>query len=444
MAPTTVEAPTFAPSGVTEDLDPNHIALQQFHHAARFLTELPLALVSTFQEPEHVHTISIPLSMDDGSFRTIQGWRVIHSRLRGPSKGGLRYHIAVTEAEVRALAAWMTWKCAVVDIPFGGAKAGVMCDPKTMSHGELERMTRRFVIALGDTIGPHTDIPAPDVNTTPQIMGWIYDTYDMTHPGRNNRGVVTGKPLELGGSYGRNEATARGALFVTERAVELGVVPGLRTLEGATVAIQGYGNAGSIAAALFAEAGARIIAVSDTKGGIRDARGLDPAAVLRHKQETGSVVGFSGTQTITNEELLATPCDVLIPAAFENQIRADNAGAVSAKVVVEAANGPTTPHADRILAERRIVVLPDILANAGGVTVSYFEWVQNGENDRWTEDEVNRRLRVIMADATDSVLKSHDELARRHPAEAIDFRVAAMLLAIRRVAHAAIARGLWP
>jgi glutamate dehydrogenase (NAD(P)+) len=443
MAPATV-ATAPPPADITEDLNPNHVALEQFHRAARLLTELPYALVSTLKEPEHVHTISIPLTMDDGSFRTIQGWRVVHSRLRGPSKGGIRYHLAVNEDEVRALAAWMTWKCAVVDIPFGGAKAGVICDPKRMSQGELERMTRRFVVALGDAIGPHSDIPAPDVNTTPQIMGWIYDTYDMTHPGRNNRGVVTGKPLELGGSYGRNEATARGSLFVTERAIELGVVPGLNSLDGATVVVQGYGNAGSIAAALFAEVGSRIIAVSDTRGGVWDPKGLDPAAVLRHKKSTGSVVDFPGAKTITNDELLALPCDVLVPAAFENQIHGGNAARVSAKVVVEAANGPTTPRADRMLAERAIVVLPDILANAGGVTVSYFEWVQNGENDRWTEDEVNRRLRTIMRDATDAVLKSHADLTRQYERERIDLRMAAMLLAVRRVAHAAIARGLWP
>jgi glutamate dehydrogenase (NAD(P)+) len=344
---------------------------------------------------------------------------------------------------VRALASWMTWKCAVVDVPFGGAKGGIVCDPKTLSKNELRRITRRFVVELGDTIGPHSDIPAPDVNTSAETMAWIYDTYDMMHPGKNNLPAVTGKPVWMGGSLGRNEATARGCLFVTTRAIEQGAVPGLDTLKGARVVIQGFGNAGSIAARLFTEAGAKVIAVSDTKGGVASSDALDVGAALHHKSTTGSVVGLAHTRNVSNEELLQLDCDVLIPAAFENQIRADNVKGVKAKVIAEAANGPTTPAADKVLFERGIPVLPDILTNAGGVTVSYFEWVQNIENEHWSEQHVNDHLRIKMEAATDGVLQMQLEIKDRHN-EAVDLRTAAFALAIKRVGTVALARGIWP
>ncbi|HET8796674.1 MAG TPA: Glu/Leu/Phe/Val dehydrogenase, partial [Thermoanaerobaculia bacterium] len=327
--------------------------------------------------------------------------------------------------------------------PFGGAKGGIVCDPKKLSKDDLRKITRRFIVELGDLIGPHTDIPAPDVNTGAETMAWIYDTYDMMHPGKNNLPVVTGKPVAMGGSLGRNEATARGALFATARAIEEGAIPGLTSLRDARVAIQGYGNAGSIAADLFTEAGARVIAVSDSTGAITSDAGLDPAAVQHHKKQTGSVVGFKGTKNISNNDLLQIPCDILIPAAFENQIRADNVAGVETKVIVEAANGPTTPDADRVLFSRGIPVIPDILANCGGVTVSYFEWVQNIENEHWTEDEVNAKLKTKMESSTDAVLQMQQEIRDRHGA-AVDLRTSAFALAIKRVAQVALARGIWP
>ncbi len=304
-------------------------------------------------------------------------------------------------------------------------------------------MTRRFITELGDTIGPHTDIPAPDVNTTAETMAWIYDTYDMMHGGKNNLPVVTGKPIAMGGSLGRNEATARGCLFVTRRAIEQGAVPGLDTLKGATVVIQGFGNAGSIAARLFAEAGAKVIGISDSTGGVTSESGIDSKAALAHKKQTGSVVGLAGTKNITNDELLHLKCDVLIPAAFENQIRNDNVDGVRAKLIAEAANGPTTPAADKVLFERGVPIIPDILANSGGVTVSYFEWVQNIENEHWSEEHVNQHLKEKMEAATDAVLQMQIEIKDRN-GEAVDLRTAAFALAIKRVATVALVRGIWP
>jgi glutamate dehydrogenase (NAD(P)+) len=337
----------------------------------------------------------------------------------------------------------MTWKCAVAEIPFGGAKGGVVCDPKSLSKNDLRKITRRFIVELGDDIGPHTDIPAPDVNTSAETMAWIYDTYAMMHPGKNNLPCVTGKPVAMGGSLGRREATARGCLFVTRRAIDEGAVPGLTSLEGARVAIQGFGNAGSVAAQLFREAGARIVAVSDSTGGIFNADGIDPDSAIRHKKKSGSVIGLKGTRNISNNELLHTACDVLIPAAFENQIRADNVAGVKAKVVAEAANGPTTPAADKVLFQRGVPVLPDILTNSGGVTVSYFEWVQNIENEQWSEEHVNQHLRAKMEAATDAVLQMQIEIKDRHE-KTVDLRTAAFALAIKRVATVALARGIWP
>ena len=437
-----------------ENLNPYDIACSQFDHAAHYLPDFESGLVDFLKRPERLIWLEFPIETADGGVRNFVGFRCLHSTIRGPGKGGIRYHPDVTADEVRALALWMTLKCAVVGVPFGGAKGGVICDPKQLTKDDLRKITRRFIANLGDNIGPFTDVPAPDVNTNAETMSWIYDTYTMMHPGENNFGVVTGKPIDLGGSLGRNEATARGSLFTTQRAIERGIIDGLSTLEGATVAIQGYGNAGSIAAQLFAEAGATILAVSDSGGAIMHKTGLDPAAAVTHKQEQGSVVGLPGSKTITNEELLGLECDVLIPAALENQIREDNVSDVRAKVIVEAANGPTTPGADRELHSRGIVVLPDILANAGGVTVSYYEWVQNNKNEQWEEDEVNGKLQRIMRRATDAVIDIQSEIngnldalrARTNgdPLDPIDLRTAADVLAIRRIGKVMEQRGIWP
>jgi glutamate dehydrogenase/leucine dehydrogenase len=430
--------------GAPEDLNSYRIAQQQFDLASGYVADLPEGLRDYLRRTTRLTTIEFPIEGDDGSVKTFIGYRAMHSRVRGPGKGGIRYHPDVTADEVKALAAWMTWKCAVADIPFGGAKGGVVCNPKNLSKNELRRLTRRFVVDLGDIIGPHTDIPAPDVNTDAETMAWIYDTYDMMHAGKNNLPVVTGKPVAMGGSLGRNEATARGCLFVTNRAIAGGAVPGMTSIEGARVVIQGFGNAGSIAALLFREAGATIIGVSDSTGGVTSPEeGIDPQAALLHKKLTGSVVGLAGTTNITNEQLLHIQCDVLIPAAFENQIREDNVGGIDARVIAEAANGPTTPAADKALFARGIPIIPDILANSGGVTVSYFEWVQNIENEHWTEEEVNHHLKRKMEAACDAVLQMQAEILERHQAS-VDLRTAAFALAIKRVATVALARGIWP
>ena len=427
-----------------EDLNPFHIAEQQFDQAARHMPHLKRGLIDFMKRPARTVIVELPLELDDGSVRTFTGFRVLHSHVRGPGKGGIRYHPGVTVDEVRALAAWMAWKCAVIDVPFGGAKGGVCCNPKELSTSDLRKITRRFISSLGDLIGPHTDIPAPDVYTNAQTMAWIYDTYAMMHPGRNNLPVVTGKPLDIGGSHGRNEATARGCLFACQRALSHAVISGLAEVKGARVAIQGFGNAGAIAAKLFHAAGARIVAVSDSRGGIHQESGLDLAAVTDHKAKKGSVIGAARTRTITNEELLALECDILIPAALENEIRRDNAGAVRARFICEAANGPTTPAADRILFERGIPVLPDILANSGGVCVSYFEWVQNNENEQWDEEEVNQKLQIKMNRATDAVIDKQAQLNQKGGSGPADLRTAALVVAIERVAHVALERGIWP
>ena len=437
------QAASASASTKTENLNSYDIAQEQFDTAAQYVSHLPDGLRNWLRGTMRLTKVEFPIECDDGSVKIFSGYRALHSRVRGPGKGGIRYHPEVNADEVRALASWMTWKCAVADIPFGGAKGGVICNPKQLSKNELRKVTRRFITELGDTIGPHTDIPAPDVNTDSETMAWIYDTYDMMHAGKNNLPVVTGKPVAMGGSLGRNEATARGCLFVTRRAIEQGAVPGLQSLKGATVVIQGFGNAGSIAATLFAEAGAKIIAVSDSTGGISADEGIDPKAALAHKKQTGSVVGLAGTKNITNDELLHIPCDVLIPAAFENQIRADNVAGVNAKVIAEAANGPTTPAADAVLFSRGIPVIPDILANSGGVTVSYFEWVQNIENEHWSEDHVNKHLREKMEASTDAVLQMQLEIKDRHAA-IVDLRTSAYALAIKRVTDVALVRGIWP
>jgi len=443
----------------TEDLNPFHIAQRQFDHAASYIPDLEPGLAEYLKRPRRMIEVEFPIETAEGVVKNYFGYRCVHNRARGPGKGGIRYHPDVTADEVRALASWMTWKCAVLDVPFGGAKGGVICDPKQRTKEDLQKITRRFIAELGNMIGPFTDIPAPDVNTNAETMAWIYDTYDMMHRGRNNLGVVTGKPIDIGGSLGRNEATSRGCLYCTQRALARGIVPGLNSVMGASVVVQGYGNAGAIAAQLYAEQGAKIIAASDSRGGIYNPDGLDPLDVLRHKKKTGSVVGYPGTKAVSNEEILEIPCDILVPAALENVIRSDNADRIQAKVIAEAANGPTTPAADKILFAKGIQVLPDILANAGGVTVSYFEWVQNNENEQWEEDEVNLKLHVKMERATDAVIEKQKEINdslqvlndqrwKRDPSfeplQPVDMRSAAYVLAISRVAQVTLERGIWP
>jgi glutamate dehydrogenase/leucine dehydrogenase len=451
-----------------EDLNPFHIAGQQFDRAVAHLPPFGPGLLEFVKRPDRTVIVEFPVEMNDGSVRIFTGCRVLHSNVRGPGKGGIRYHPDVTVDEVRALASWMTWKCAVIDVPFGGAKGGVACNSKELQQGELRRLTRRYISELGDLIGPHTDIPAPDMYTDAQTMAWVYDTYSIMHPGRNSLPVVTGKPVDMGGSYGRNEATARGCLFAVQRALARGVVSGVDQVKSARIAIQGFGNAGALAARLFQQAGSLIVAVSDSRGGVLQERGLDLDAVISHKTQTGSVVGAAGARSITNAGLLALECDILIPAALENQIRADNAATIRARLVAEAANGPTTPAADRILAERNIPVLPDILTNSGGVCVSYFEWVQNIENEQWDLNEVNQKLQLKMERATDAVLARQAALGAVQPPDAapkgkktktsakrqqetpampsgpVDLRTAALALAIERVANVAKERGIWP
>jgi glutamate dehydrogenase/leucine dehydrogenase len=419
-----------------EDLNPFRIAQAQFARAARHV-RVSSGVLETLASPERTTRIDFPVKMDDGSIRVFTGYRVQHNNARGPFKGGIRYHPEVTEDEVKALAAWMTWKTAVMDIPFGGAKGGVVCDVKRMSSDEKRAITRRFVMQLGPTIGPMIDIPAPDVYTDATTMAWIFDTYDMTHKGQNNLPVVTGKPLEIGGSHGRATATARGCIYCVEEAYRRGLVDGRQSLAGARVVVQGYGNAGAHAARFAQHAGARIVAVSDSRAAIASAGGLDAAAVLAHKEATGSVAGFPGAEEIPGPSLLELECDVLIPAALENQITEANAAQVRAKLVAEAANGPTTPAADAVLHRRGIPVIPDILANGGGVTVSYYEWVQNIQDEQWDAETVDAKLKKKMVSAFHTVF---DIAADRR----VDPRTAAYVLALDRVAHVTEVRGIWP
>jgi glutamate dehydrogenase (NAD(P)+) len=416
---------------VTEDLNSFQIAMRQFDTAAEKL-KLDPGLREVLRAPRRALTLSLPIKMDDGSLKTFQGFRVQHNNSRGPCKGGIRYHPNVTFDEVQALASWMTWKCATVNIPFGGAKGGIICDPKHLSKTELERLTRRYAYEISDFIGPDRDIPAPDVYTDAQVMAWIMDTYSMTR-GHSVPGVVTGKPTFLGGSLGRHEATARGCVYVTRCACEVKKIDHKR----ATAAIQGFGNAGSIAAELLTKIGMKVIAVSDSRGGIFNKKGLDIAKVIEHKKKTGSVAGFPEAKAISSDAVLELDCDVLVPAALENQITLANAHRVKAKIIAEAANGPTTPGADRILHERGILVIPDILANAGGVTVSYFEWVQDLQELFWDVEEVNRKMEKIMGKAFDDVHRSSQEYK-------VDMRTGAYILAIDRVAKATESRGIWP
>jgi glutamate dehydrogenase (NAD(P)+) len=414
-----------------ENLNPFAIAVMQFDRAADYL-DLDDGLRELLKTPKRQLVVSIPVKMDDGSLRVFEGYRVQHNLARGPGKGGIRYHPDVTLDEVKALAMWMTWKCATVNLPYGGAKGGVRVNPKELSQGELERLTRRYATEIAPLIGPDRDIPAPDVYTDAQTMAWIMDTISM-FKGHTELGVVTGKPIELGGSHGRQEATARGCQFVIREACRtLGL-----SLNGATVVVQGFGNAGSNVARFLHEDGARIIAVSDSKGGIYNPRGIDPEAALQHKARTGALQGLPDTEAITNAELLELPCDILVPAALENQITRRNADRIRARLIAEAANGPTTPAADDILFERGITVIPDILANAGGVSVSYFEWVQDQYGFFWPEDEVRRHLERIMTSAFHEVRAT----AERYR---VDLRRGAYILAIGRVAEATRVRGIFP
>jgi len=407
------------------------VAQRQFDLAAQKLN-LDAGLRQVLREPRRELTVHFPVQMDDGSVKVFTGYRVQHNLGRGPAKGGIRYHQDVTLDEVKALAMWMTWKCAVVGIPYGGGKGGVVVDPKQLSKREIERLTRRFTTEISVLIGPEKDIPAPDVNTNAQTMAWIMDTYSM-HVGYTVPGVVTGKPISLGGSEGRNEATARGAVFcIVEAAQRLGL-----DLGAATVAIQGFGNAGSIAAQLITAEGPRVVAVSDSVGGIHAADGLDVSRVIAWKAEHGTVKGFPGARAISNAELLEVDCDILIPAALENQITARNAGNIKARILAEAANGPTTPEADETLSERGVFMIPDILCNAGGVTVSYFEWVQDLNRDHWTEVVVNSKLKEIM-------VRAYRETHAMAEREGVDMRMAAYLLAVDSVASATSLRGLYP
>ncbi|HEV8338729.1 MAG TPA: Glu/Leu/Phe/Val dehydrogenase [bacterium] len=381
--------------------------------------------------PKRSIIVSIPIEMDAGQVEVFTGYRVQYDTIRGPAKGGIRYHPAVTLEEVKALAAWMSVKCAVVDIPFGGAKGGVAVDPGRLSMRELERLTRRYVAEIFDIIGPDRDIPAPDVGTHPQVMAWVMDTISMKR-GYVEPGTVTGKPVPLGGSRGREEATARGLMYTVQAALRVFGMP----LEGARVAIQGYGNVGSHAARLLHEAGARIVAVSDVRGGITNPKGLDPQAVIRHLTATGSVVGLPGTSSISNADLLTMECDILVPAALEQQITEENADRIRARLIAEGANGPTTPDADAILRERGIFIIPDILCNAGGVVVSYFEWVQDRYGYFWKEAEVRERLEEKMTQAFGDVLQA----ATQHE---VDMRTAAYAMGVSRIAEARRLRGLY-
>jgi glutamate dehydrogenase/leucine dehydrogenase len=414
-----------------EDLNPFRIAQLQFDMAAEYL-KLDPGLRQVLRTPKRILEISAPVKMDNGQIKVFTGFRVQHSIARGPAKGGIRYHPSVTLDEVKALAAWMTWKTATVNIPYGGGKGGVICDPKRMSKGELERLTRRYTSEILPIIGPERDIPAPDVYTDSQTMAWIMDTYSMT-VGYSALGVVTGKPISLGGSLGRNEATARGCVVVTEEACRVKKM----SLRGATVAIQGYGNAGSIAARLFAEKKAKIIAISDSRGAVHNSRGIDPLKALRYKERSGTVVGMPGASRLNADDLLTIKCDILVPAALENSITLHNADQIKAKIVAEAANGPTTPHADEVLSRKGIMVLPDILANAGGVTVSYFEWAQDLQGVFWDEADVNLRLERVMKRAFNDVY----ETSRKYRTH---MRNAAYILAVGRVAEASAVRGLFP
>jgi glutamate dehydrogenase (NAD(P)+) len=414
-----------------EQLNPFEIAKQQFDRAADYL-ELEESMRNVLRSAKRQLIVSIPVKMDGGEVKVFEGYRVQHNIARGPAKGGIRYHPNVTLDEVKALASWMTWKCATVGIPYGGGKGGVVCDPKSLSKNELERLTRRYAFEIAPIVGPDRDIPAPDVYTDSQTMAWIMDTISMVR-GHTELGVVTGKPLSLGGSLGRHEATARGALYALREACK---VRGI-SLRGSRVAVQGFGNAGSIIARLVAEDGAKVVAACDSKSGVYAENGLDMEAALKHKDETGALRGLAGAKEIAPNDVLEVDCDILCPSALENSITMANVGRVKAKIIAELANGPTTPGADRVFEKSGVLLIPDILANAGGVTVSYYEWVQDQYSFFWTEKRINQTLEDTMGDA---FYKVH-ETAKRY---GTDMRTGAYILAIDRVAEATRVRGIFP
>ncbi len=414
-----------------ENSNPYQIALRQLENVAGLLG-IDDGVHQILRLPKRELTVNFPVKRDSGGTQMFTGYRVQHNTSRGPAKGGLRFHPDTNIDEVRALAMWMTWKCAIVNIPFGGAKGGVICDPKTLSLGELEDLTRRYATEISLVIGPDSDIPAPDVGTNGQIMAWLMDTYSM-HAGHTVPAVVTGKPVSIGGSEGRVDATGLGVVLTTQEAFRRQG----RSLAGATVVVQGFGNVGGATARLFHQRGAVVVGVSDVAGGIANPQGLDIPAVIDHLHRTGSVVGFAGSDPVSNQEILELPCDVLVPAALQNQITPNNAGRIRAGMVVEGANGPTTPDADLILHDRGILLLPDILANAGGVTVSYFEWVQDIQSFFWSAAQVNSRLARIMRNAFDTVW----ETAQSH---SVDLRTAAYMVGVARVAEATLTRGIYP
>jgi glutamate dehydrogenase (NAD(P)+) len=430
--PTTVASGHALPSY----LDPNHLGpwgifLQQVDRVTPYLGNLA-RWVETLKRPKRILVVDVPIMMDDGTVAHFEGYRVQHNTSRGPGKGGVRFHQDVTLSEVMALAAWMSIKNAAVNVPFGGAKGGVRVDPRQLSMGELERVTRRYTSEIGLIIGPTKDIPAPDVNTNERVMAWMMDTYSM-NVGETATGVVTGKPISLGGSLGRHEATGRGVFTVgAEAARRIGL-----DLAGARVAVQGFGNVGGIAAKLFAEAGARVVAVQDHAGCVYREAGLDIPALLAHAKRHGSVAGFEAAEAIERDAFWDVPCDILIPAALEQQITRANAHRITARMVIEGANGPTTPEADDILRERGVLVIPDVVANAGGVTVSYFEWVQDFSSFFWSEEEINQRLVAIMKGALDAVWHVADD-------KGVSLRTATFIVACERILRARDLRGLYP
>jgi len=405
--------------------------LQQLDHVAGIL-KLDEGVHGILRLPKRELTVHFPVSMTGGGTQMFTGYRVQHNTSRGPAKGGLRFHPETDIDEVRALAMWMTWKCAVVNIPFGGAKGGVVCDPKALTRAELEDLTRRYTTEISLIIGPDSDIPAPDVGTNGQIMAWLMDTYSM-HAGHTVPAVVTGKPVSIGGSEGRVDATGLGVVLVTEQAFRQEG----KSLDGATVVVSGFGNVGSAAARLFHKRGAKVVAISDVRGGVADADGLDIPALVAHVQRSGSVVGFPGADAVSLSDVLETPCDVLVPAALQGQITGANADKIQARMVVEGANGPTTPEADAILRAKGVLLIPDILANAGGVTVSYFEWVQDIQSFFWSEAQVNARLARVMKRAFGEVWAA----AEMHR---VDLRTAAYVVGVARVAEATLTRGIYP
>ena len=420
-----------APSPPRPRDNPWEMAVRQFHNAADHLS-IKRGIRDYLVHPHRELTVHFPVKMDDGSVRVFTGYRVVHSSVMGPTKGGIRYSLQVDLDEVRALAMWMTWKSALNHLPYGGAKGGVRCDPTQFSPAELERLTRRYATEISIVIGPQSDIPAPDVGTTAQIMAWIMDTYSM-HRGYSIPGVVTGKPVRIGGSAGRGDATGRGVMLVAREVAKRRRMP----FAGSRVVVQGFGNVGATTARLVAAEGCTVVAVSDMYGGIYNPQGLDPAAVARYVKETGRVTGFPGAEPVSNAEILELPCELLVPAAIEGQITQENAGRIRAAIIVEGANGPTTPEADQILSERGIIVVPDILANAGGVIVSYFEWVQDLQSYFWSEEEINTHLARILAQTFAAVA----DLARDRR---VSLRVAALILAVGRVADALMTRGIYP